>query len=1299
MRFTTNRHTQTLNFFSFLILFLSILAFFITGCDDRSATGQEDGDDVDGDYEEPEIVLPSSDGDTTPKREGKLQVIDMLEYGAVQYTESLTKELSLVNVGNADLQIDDISLSDATTDEFALVELFEGPLFIEPGKNILVPITYAPTNEGADTGVLIIYSQDPESPVTRVNLSSQYKGTVSLGFSPEAIDFGIEKVGNELVWKTITLSNSLYDISSNMLLIIGEIYIETDTPAVFRLEPNLPDQHFIKQGDDFSFDVGFDPTDENQYSATVKIATNDPMLDDGIATIAVTAEAALPHISLTPEPAENQIDFGPNEINSKAIFPLTINSVGNLPLTIKNIKMISTEGVFGIENENGETINSDLLQEQVLDPTQSMMLNITYIPQNYQVDVGELYIESDAEGQEPYITRVALRGMGSDFAPVLEPTLIDFGDVLLGSESESRTFTIYNRATEAFTVTGGTFNLPSNEFYISPPADVDLSNHTLQIGEQLTVSTVYSPSNEGQSERVLTITLDLPSVPSLSLTLRGRGTLELNAQPLVEPESPFDIGSTYPNGTLTAPFAVRNNGTSGELLVLGALVRYDDNDVFKIVYNDDNYPRPHAIVPGGADIFPFTLAFSPRESGNFTAEVVVSSTAGAEVFETIIEISGTGIPCADGCWNLDDNPADCEYCNCYISNLGVEICDGTDNDCNGITDDQDSFELLSNCIAPNHAYSVCINGECGFDCDTDFHLCDTECVYDYDINNCGSECSPCIVPDYAQGWCRDVGTGPECQFECVGGYVRIGDSCHKENQTECCGADCLNCYDVVNAPDHGHPACINDTCIYLCDVGYHQCDDACLWDYDTLSCGTSCTPCLPPQNATATCNGNACDFTCNEGFRRIDNECIENNGIDCCGNDCEICLEAPDNAFAVCNGVTCDFACHQGFHRCGDLCLPDGDVNSCGSLCSPCTEPQNGQAVCDNLLCDINCFTGFHRFENTCIPNENPDCCGDECIVCIAPDNSSPVCIDGQCEFICDDGFTKDVDICLPDEGDPDCCGDACEICVDAPENAIPICLNNECTFSCISGYHECNGVCVSIYDPNNCGTSCEQCDAPEFGYATCDGQQCNVACYPNFHEVDEKCIDNTDVSCCGGNCLNCPDIFPNHSNSYCLDGEYCSYTCNQGFHKCDGVCLSNYSIYSCGHSCDPCPTVENGQPICLARHCEIICNEGFHKTNNDYCLPNDTTECCGIDCERCGQGPSNGSVDCVDNQCLTTCDEGYHLCNGYCVDNDSIEHCGTLCEPCTSPQYGYPVCTEAAACDFECSVGYLKDGDTCVEI
>jgi hypothetical protein len=97
--------------------------------------------------------------------------------------------------------------------------------------------------------------------------------------------------------------------------------------------------------------------------------------------------------------------------------------------------------------------------------------------------------------------------------------------------------------------------------------------------------------------------------------------------------------------------------------------------------------------------------------------------------------------CQAGFFDADKNPAN--GCECTKTNGGVEICDGLDNDCNGIVDDGfDEMTDVNNCGACNHqcafpfATATCVNGVCTqgaclpnfYDRDPSVPGCETECI-------------------------------------------------------------------------------------------------------------------------------------------------------------------------------------------------------------------------------------------------------------------------------------------------------------------------------------------------------------------------------------------------------------------------------------------------------------------------------------------------------------------------------------------------------------------------------------------
>ena len=413
---------------------------------------------------------------------------------------------------------------------------------------------------------------------------------------------------------------------------------------------------------------------------------------------------------------------------------------------------------------------------------------------------------------------------------------------------------------------------------------------------------------------------------------------------------------------------------------------------------------------------------------------------------------------------------------CNVENEGVEICDGVDQDCNGVVDD--GFDLTNdpaNC------------GRCGNACDFD--------------NATGAcELGRCVLrPDACDPGYVDADQDPltGCEYACV-----------------------------PTGPERCDGGGVDEDCDTHVDEGY-----------DTLTelehCG-GCNQLCAPDNAIAVCSNGTCDIA---GCR---SDWFDANGdvADGCEVECPFAVPTPEACDELDND--CDGSIDEDFDTqsdlehcgaCGNVCtFPNGRLTCAAGVCQvdgcldgwfdvngdpadgcevPCVRSNGGVEVCDTL--DNDCDGRVD--EGTDLQNDSTNCgvCGNVC----AYDNAQGACVAGRCrlercnpgwadanqsladgcEFVCPN--PSDGELC--NESDDDCDGrtdegfdlltdiDHCGGCNQACEmpNAIPLCNGGRCEIvGCVDDYFDLDR------EPMN---GCE-CQRTNRGIEICDGidNDCN---------------------------------------------------------------------------------------------------------------------------------------------------------------------------------------------------------------
>jgi hypothetical protein len=347
------------------------------------------------DPDEPLVSAPlSGSGQATPP---DIDVSPLsLDFGTVAVGTTVTLTTTIHNVGGSDLTLSALTLAGSA--DFALgAGAPSVPFIVAGGGSVNVPVDYAPSGVGPDSGTLEIASDDPDEPLIGVALDGTGEAATAdpdIDVSPPSLDFGSVDVGT-----TATLTMTILNVGGSDLTVTqlkrqgsGDFALGSSAPAVpFTVPP----------GGAVDVPVDYAPSGAGSDSASLRIKSNDP--DEQSVTVALSGSgqtaAGDPDIDVSPL----TLDFGTVSVGSTASRTTTIQNVGGQDLTVTALSLGgSADFALGAGAPSvpftvagGGSVN----------------VPVDYAPSGEGPDSGTLEIASD-DPDEP-LTLVALTGSGS----------------------------------------------------------------------------------------------------------------------------------------------------------------------------------------------------------------------------------------------------------------------------------------------------------------------------------------------------------------------------------------------------------------------------------------------------------------------------------------------------------------------------------------------------------------------------------------------------------------------------------------------------------------------------------------------------------------------------------------------------------------------------------------------------------------------------------------------------------------------------------------------------------------------
>jgi hypothetical protein len=423
-----------------------------------------------------------------------------LDFNTVYIGDTAVMTAQVQNLGTADLQVAVISPGPGTSDEFTFLPA--GSFSLAPNGSQTLTVTYAPVNEGQDSGSLVIESDDPDEPAIELQLTGA--GSVVpravIQLNPAALDFGTVMIGNSTSQTTRVENQGTAD------LVIDLVNRCSGTSDEFSWNPDAP--FSVAPGDGQLLTVTYMPVDEGLDNGCLAIVTGNT--ETGPVELALSgAGTVAPEPDINPDPA--MLEFNTVIIGDTAVITAEIQNLGTADLYVSAVNLgAGTSDEFTFSPAGSFS----------LAPNSSQTLTVTYTPMDEGPDSGSLVIESD-DPDEPAV-ELRLTGTGSVMPQAvinLNPAVLDFGSVMVG-DSTSVVTQVENQGTADLEVDlinrcSGT----SGEFSWQPDAPF-----TVPPGNSRRLTVTYMPMDAGTDTGCLAITSNNPHNEPVELGISGTGT-------------------------------------------------------------------------------------------------------------------------------------------------------------------------------------------------------------------------------------------------------------------------------------------------------------------------------------------------------------------------------------------------------------------------------------------------------------------------------------------------------------------------------------------------------------------------------------------------------------------------------------------------------------------------------------------------------------------------------------------------------------------------------------------------------
>ena len=535
-----------------------------------------------------------------------------LQFGSVPIGGNAQQTLTVTSTGTAPLDINALS---AIGSGFS-AQMPALPLSLQPGQSLTLPVTFGPTNAGANNGKLVIGSDAVGSSSVAVDLVGSGattppppSNTPALTLSTTSVDFGSVAVDSQGS-TSVTLTSS-----GTAPVVIQSFAVSGDAFSTGKVQLPLT----LAAGQQIALPVTFAPSSAGAQQGEIKLTDNAIGSPNSISLTGTGTTAA----SLSV-PAS--VEFGDVTVGSFGSKTITLVSNGSGAVTIKSIAVAG-----------GSFSGPPMAFPQVLQPNQQISLKVKFSPKADGDATGNITVSSDSTTNAA--AKVPMHGKG---IPAAAPSLsasatsLSFGQVAIGSKA-TKNVTVTSTGTAPATITGGSV---TGADYAATYAGVPVAKLsaplTLQPGQKVTFDVVFNPAKAGSSNGQLSLATDTGAPVNVSLSGKGTNT---TSPALTLSDSSLSFGDVEMGSQAVQQLTLTSSGTA-PVTISSAGVAGQNFKITSATYPPGTNGWPATLNPGQQVVL--SITFSPDAAASFSGNLALTSDASGGTAN--VPLSGTGDP-------------------------------------------------------------------------------------------------------------------------------------------------------------------------------------------------------------------------------------------------------------------------------------------------------------------------------------------------------------------------------------------------------------------------------------------------------------------------------------------------------------------------------------------------------------------------------------------------------------------------------------------------------------------------------